>query len=121
MVTAAPDPLAAVAVVEQGELAIGQDDRCMLCDALFEIPATIACADAGLADEAERHLRLAEECAAHWPGSAWTASLAEARAHLAAARGDHAGSEALLGEAARLFTEAGQPLDAARCARVAVG
>jgi tetratricopeptide (TPR) repeat protein len=118
MVAAANDPHAAVAVVEQGEHAIGADDRCLLCDVMFEIPATIACADAGLVADAERHLGLAEESGARWPGSAWTAALAEARAHLAAARGDHAGSEAEYAEAARLFTEAGQPLDAARCSRV---
>lgn len=120
MIQAAPDPVAAVAVVEQGDLAIGESDRCVFCDVMFEAPAAIACADAGLLDAAERHLALADESAAHMSSSAWNAAVAEARAHLAAARHDNDSFERLMAEAADLFTAAGQPLDAARCAAVGV-
>ncbi len=115
MIVAAPDPVAALAVVEQGELALGDTDRCAFCDVMFEVPATIASADAGRLDAARSHLALAEASAARWSGSAWTAAVAEARAHLAAAEGDDDGFRRHIAEAAELFTAAGQPLDAARC------
>jgi hypothetical protein len=41
--------------------------------------------------------------------------VAEARAHLVRAEGDHAAAGRLLAEAAALFELAGQPLDAQRC------
>ena len=40
----------------------------------FEIPATIACADAGDLAAAERHLAAAELSAAKWEGTAWPAA-----------------------------------------------
>ena len=115
MIQAAPDPVAALAVVEQGDLAIGERDRCDFCSLMFEVPAAIACADAGLVEAAERHMELAQQSAAYAPSNAWNASVAEARAHLAAARHDDAAFARHLSEAAELFTDAGQPLDAARC------
>ena len=42
MIQAAPDPVAALAVVEQGDLAIGEQDRCDFCSLMFEVPAAIA-------------------------------------------------------------------------------
>jgi hypothetical protein len=81
----------------------------------FEIPATIACADAGDIVAADRHLAAAERSAANWEGSAWPAAVREAQAHVAAVRGNLDGARALLAEAADLFTVAGQQLDASRC------
>ena len=115
MVLAAPDPVAAVAAVEQGEFAMGDNDRCLLCDVMFDVPAAIACADAGFVADAEHHLSLAEISASRWSGSAWTAAVAEARAHLAAAQHEDDAFARYLSEAAELFAGAGQPLDAARC------
>ena len=115
MVLAAPDPVAAIAAVEQGEFAMGDNDRCLLCDVMFDVPAAIACADAGFVADAEHHLSLAEISAARWSGSAWTAAVAEARAHLAAAQHEDDAFARHLSEAAELFAGAGQPLDAARC------
>ena len=115
MVLAAPDPVAAVAAVEQGEFAMGDNDRCLLCDVMFDVPAAIACADAGFVADAEHHLSLAEVSASRWSGSAWPAAVAEARAHLAAAQHEDEAFARYLKEAAELFEGAGQPLDAARC------
>ncbi|MFC4785392.1 ATP-binding protein [Nocardioides sp. MAHUQ-72] len=120
MIAAAPDPVAAVAIAEQGDLTIGQTDRCGFCDLLFEAPAAIACADAGLLDDAERHLALARQSAAFLVSTARDAVVAEASAHLAAARQDNEAFERLAAEAVELFTLAGQPLDAARCAALGV-
>ena len=115
MILAADDPVAAVAVVDQAEATIGENDRCSFCDVMFAVPAAIACADAGLDSDAEHHLALAEISAARWSGTAWPAAVAEARAHLAAAEHDDDAFARYLGEAAELFEGAGQPLDAARC------
>jgi len=115
MVVAAPDPFSARVMVERAEDSMGETDFCPFCSVTFEIPATIACADAGDLAAAERHLAAAERSAANWEGSAWPAAVLEAKAHLAAARGDTDLALRLLNQAAELFTVAGQPLDAARC------
>ena len=116
MVLAAPDPVAAVAAVEQGEFAMGDNDRCLLCDVMFDVPAAIACADAGFVADAEHHLSLAEVSASRWSGSAWPAAVAEARAHLAAAQHeDDAFARYLKAGGGAVHQGAGQPLDAARC------
>jgi len=96
---------------------MGESDACPFCDVMLAVPATIACADAGDLTAAQRHLAVAEASARRWEGSAWEAGVREARAHLARARGDEAGFHRLLDEACRLFTAAGQPLDAGRCER----
>lgn len=116
LVRAAGDPHAAKAVVERAEVAKQETDVCPFCAVTFEVPATIACADAGDLEAAERHLAAAELSAARWEGEAWPAAVLEAKAHLVAARGDADGAASLLAEAAGLFESAGQPLDAARCA-----
>jgi tetratricopeptide (TPR) repeat protein len=115
-VRAAADPVEARAVVERAEVAKGETDVCPFCAVTFEVPATIACADAGDLAGAERHLAAAELSAGRWEGTAWPAAVLEAKAHLAAARGDADEAASLLAEAAILFDGAGQPLDAARCA-----
>jgi hypothetical protein len=50
---------------------------------------------------------------------AWDAAYDEVRAHVAAARGDHAAAAERFAAAAGRFCAAGQPLDAARCATLA--
>ena len=99
---------------------MGDNDRCLLCDVMFDVPAAIACADAGFVADAEHHLSLAEVSASRWSGSAWPAAVAEARAHLAAAQHEDGAFTRYLKEAAELFEGAGQPLDAARCAAALV-
>ncbi|HSE09284.1 MAG TPA: AAA family ATPase [Nocardioidaceae bacterium] len=115
MISAAADPWAARAVVEQAEVTMGETDDCPFCAVMLEVPATIACADADDTEGARRHLAVAEKSAARWEGSAWDAAVLEARAHLARAEGRHGEFSALLAEAERLFAVSGHPLDAQRC------
>jgi tetratricopeptide (TPR) repeat protein len=115
MIAAAPDPVAARAVVDRAEATMGETDRCAFCDLMFAVPATIACADVGDLDEARRRLEEAETLATRWNVGAWTAAVMEARAHLVVAQGDLLEGERLFESAAELFEDAGQPLDAGRC------
>lgn len=115
MIRAAEDVDAALAAVDAAEATLGTDDHCYFCAVMLAVPAAIARADAGDVDAASRHLQTAERSAALWEGTSWQAATVEARAHLARAEGDPAGAAALLGEAAELFDQAGQPLDGARC------
>jgi hypothetical protein len=115
MITAAPDPLAARAVVDRAEATMGVDDYCGFCSIMLAVPAVIACAQCGDIERARHHLAIAEQSSTMWDGTAWEGWLAEARAHLAAAEGDHAAAARLLDVAVARFDAAGQPLDAARC------
>ena len=115
MILAAPDPQTARAVVDQAAEIIGFEDTCSLCDIMLAVPAVIACADVGDVDDAHRHLAIAERSSQGWEGTSWQGAILEARAHLAQAEGNQELAAALLDGAARLFAQAGQPLDAARC------
>jgi DNA-binding SARP family transcriptional activator len=115
MIRAAPDVETARAIVDQAMSTVGQEDACPFCSIMLAVPAAIACADAGDLDDARHHLVIAERSAALWKGSAWKASIAEARAHLHRAEGDAETASRQLREAAELFAAAGQPLDVDRC------
>jgi DNA-binding SARP family transcriptional activator len=115
MIRAAPDVETARAVVDQAMSTVGQEDACPFCSIMLAVPAAIACADAGDLNDARNHLAIAERSAALWKGSAWQASIAEARAHLHRAEGDGETARRRLREAAELFAAAGQPLDVDRC------
>jgi hypothetical protein len=118
-ILAAPDSLAARAVVEEAAAVIGQEDRCGFCDIMFAVPAAIACADVGDVSDARGYLSTAERSSLLWEGTAWQAAVLEVRAHLARAVGDPGEGVRLLLQAAMLFGHAGQPLDADRCTRKA--
>jgi DNA-binding SARP family transcriptional activator/tetratricopeptide (TPR) repeat protein len=121
MIAAAADPEAARTVVHRAEAAIGFADQCAFCSVMLAVPAAIACADVGDIQDAERHLQVAEKSAAMWEGTAWQAALLEARAHLSFTQGREQDSARLLSEAAELFEESSQPLDAARCRATRLG
>ncbi|GAA3194958.1 hypothetical protein GCM10010468_04940 [Actinocorallia longicatena] len=115
MIMAAADPEAALAVVDSAEATLAQIDFCHFCTIMFQVPAAIACVNAGDLPEARRHLALAEFSAQMWDGTAWQAATLEARAYLTLAEGEPAEAARLLTRAADLFEDSAQPLDAARC------
>jgi len=121
MIAAAGDAEAARTVVHRAEATIGFADQCAFCSVMLAVPAAMACADVGDIQDAERHLQVAEKSAAMWEGTSWQAALLEARAHLSFAQGREQDSERLLTEAAELFEESSQPLDAARCRATRLG
>lgn len=111
----AEDPGEAAALAEHAADAMGPADECMFCQVMFEVPATVALADAGRLEAAEHHLELAQKFAARWHPSSWDAAVDEARAHLHLARNEEAEAERLLREAAEGFADAGHPVDEQRC------
>jgi DNA-binding SARP family transcriptional activator/tetratricopeptide (TPR) repeat protein len=115
MIRAAKDVESARAVVDQAAATLGQEDSCPFCSITLEVPAAVACADAGDLDDARRYLAAAERSAAFWKATSWQAAIAEARAHLDRAEGDEQAARRRLREAAELFAAAGQPLDVDRC------
>lgn len=115
LVRAAPDPAAARAVVDQAAATMADQDRCQFCTIMLDVPATIACAAVHDVAAAREWLASAQRSAAIWQGTAWRAAVLEAEAAVLRAEGDEAAASVLLDEAAALFGEAGQPLDAARC------
>jgi len=119
MISAATSPAAAVTIAERAEETLGETDRCLFCDVMFAVPAAIAHADAGDVGAATRYIVMAEVSEGQWEGTSWDAAVAEARAHLAMARGDLAESARCIDAAISKFTAAGQPLDAARCVATA--
>jgi DNA-binding SARP family transcriptional activator/DNA polymerase III delta prime subunit len=117
MIAAAPDQMAARAMVDRAEATVGETDSCPFCDVMLAVPAAIACASVGDVDAAQRHLAVATRSAARWEGSAWEAAVLEARAHVARALGDSDEFGRLIRNAATLFGAAGQPRDRERCER----
>jgi DNA-binding SARP family transcriptional activator/tetratricopeptide (TPR) repeat protein len=115
MIVAAPTVEDARAMVDRAEATITDEDRCAVCDVMFAVPATIACADAGDLDAARHYLGVAEESARRFDRAAWIAAVAEARAHVAAAQGDVDQAARLLADAARMFAAAEHHRDAERC------
>ena len=120
-ITAAPDPVAALAVLDEAETAVrGPLETCPGCRITLTVPAAIAAARAGDLDRARRHAEHGETLAGvvmRLPG--WDAAMEEVRGHLALADGDGLGAATHFGTAADGFRRVGQPLDAARCATLA--
>ncbi len=115
LIAAAPDRDAALAAVDEAAVVLDAPSACEFCQVMVEVPATIACADAGRLEDAYRHLERANWSATFWEGTAWRAAIAEAEAAIAIAEGRLSNADELLAQAAVLFDQAGQPLDAARC------
>jgi DNA-binding winged helix-turn-helix (wHTH) protein/tetratricopeptide (TPR) repeat protein len=115
LVAAAPDSAAALALVDEAVEASDKRNLCLVCHVMIAVPAAIACAEAGRLDDAHEWLAQAAKSAALWEGTAWRAAVREAEAHVRRAEGDAVAAGRLLAEAAQLFDDAGQPLDAQRC------
>jgi DNA-binding SARP family transcriptional activator/tetratricopeptide (TPR) repeat protein len=118
------DPESGLRALEEARDAVrGPLETCPGCRITFAVPAAIAAARArrlDLAADYEPAVEYLANVVMRLP--AWYAALEEVRAHLARARGeDEAVACARFAAAARGFREAGQPLDAARCAALATG
>jgi DNA-binding SARP family transcriptional activator len=120
MISAAADVSEARAIIDRAEAALGWDDFCSFCSIMLSVPASIASAQAGDLQNAQRLLGLAERSAMMWQGTSWEAGIAEAQAAVAAARGDSATARQHMRTAAERFRAAGQPIDAERCRRATV-
>jgi len=120
LISAAPDTEAALAVVDEASDSLDEPGSCRFCEVMVAVPSAVACAEGGRLEQARRHLAVADRSATLWEGTAWEASVTEAKACLARVEGDQVDADRLLTRAARLFDEAGQTLDAARC-REAIG
>ncbi len=99
----------------------GPLETCPGCRITFAVPAAIAAARAGEVELAERH---EAQCAYLAHGvmrlPAWHAAHDEVRGHIAAARAAPAAETAAhFAAASARFGGAGQPIDAARCERLA--
>jgi tetratricopeptide (TPR) repeat protein len=116
-IRAAPDPVAALAAVDEAARAVrGPFETCPPCSINLTVPAAIACADAGDLARATSYLTASEQiAAAFYPRGGWPAALDEARAHVALATGDVEAAGRLLTAAVDAFEQLGQHLDAARC------
>ena len=64
MIRAASSPAEARAVVAIADTALGQDDYCTLCQVMYAIPATIACADVARSRDGDVALRRRREVGA---------------------------------------------------------
>jgi hypothetical protein len=117
MITAAPTPEHARAIVDQAQAGLGDRDACSFCVVMFAVPAAIACARVGDVEAARELVAVATMSTERWSGTAWTAALAEARAHLALAEGEPGQARLWMDEAVSGFELAGQPYDASRCRR----
>jgi tetratricopeptide (TPR) repeat protein len=117
------DPAAALHVMHDAAASVrGPLETCPGCRITFAVPAAIAAARAGEVALAEQH---EEQCAylanvvMRLP--AWHAAHDEVRGHIAAAKGAAADETAShFAAAVARFRGAGQPVDAARCERLAV-
>ena len=118
----ADDPDAALHAMEDAAESVrGPLETCPGCRITFAVPAAIAAARAGELELAEGH---EPQCAyladvvMRLP--AWYAAHDEVRGHIAAARGKRREEAApRFAAAAARFRGAGQPIDAARCERLA--
>lgn len=120
----ADTPAAALYSLHDAREAVrGPLETCPGCRITFAVPAAIAAARArelDLAAEYEGQTTYLAKVVMRLP--AWHAAHDEVRGHLARARGDAAAVAATrFTEAAARFRQAGQPLDAARCERLAAG
>ena len=116
------DPAAALRVMQDASESVrGPLETCPGCRITFAVPAAIAAARAGevaLAEQHESQCAYLANVVMRLP--AWYAAHDEVRGHIAAARASP-GDEAVtrFAAAAGRFREAGQPLDAERCERLA--
>ena len=121
MISAAADPLSALAQVEEAESAFhGPAETCPACKIGLVVPAAIATARAGDQDRAARYAETAELLAnVVLLQPAWYAAVDEVKGHLARGAGDAQAAIDHFRTAAAGFRGSGQPLDENRCRSLA--
>jgi DNA-binding SARP family transcriptional activator len=112
---AAPDLASRLAVLEEAEVDLAEVEKCDPCSIGFLVTAAKAWALQGELDRARDYAENASRVASMWRGGAWPAAVREARAAVLRAEGEPDKADAVLREAAELFEQAQQPIDAARC------
>lgn len=117
------DPAAALLVLEDASESVrGPRETCPGCRITFAVPAAIAAARAGelaLADQHEAQCAYLANVVMRLP--AWYAAHEEVLGHIAAARAPRADDAVTrFSAAAARFRQAGQPVDAQRCERLAM-
>ena len=115
IVAATANPHTATRRAEHADRILERRNVCPPCSMGLRVAGAIACARAGLLDQARRRLQAAERVAGMWPGGAWHAAVWEARGALRHAEGDARRAAALYNEAADQFAELDRPLDRDRC------
>lgn len=120
----AADPAAALHVMADASASVrGPLETCPGCRITFAVPAAVAAARAGdleLAQQHETQCAYLANVVMRLP--AWYAAHDEVRGHVATATAPRsAEATGLFQSAAQRFRAAGQPLDAARCERLAAG
>ncbi len=105
----------ALAVVDEAQQTLDDPSSCPFCQVMVAVPTAIACAEGGRLADARVSLAQAEASASLWQGTAWQGAVAEARAVIARAEAREDEAAAQFALAARLFEQAGQPMDVERC------
>lgn len=122
LIELAPDPDAGLAALEEAEAGVrGPVETCPGCRITLAVPAAIAAARAGdlsRLDEWEHQAEYLANVVMRLP--AWDAALLEVRGSRARFEGDQGRARELFDAAAKGFAKAGQPLDEARCAELAL-
>ena len=115
------NPAAALHVMEDAAESVrGPLESCPGCRITFAVPAAIAAARAGelaLAEQHEQQCAYLADVVMRLP--AWYAAHDEVRGHIAIARSLGGDSVNWFASAATQFRQSGQPVDAARCERLA--
>ncbi|MDP3713832.1 MAG: AAA family ATPase [Mycobacteriales bacterium] len=120
-IAAARSPAAALAALDEAEEAVhGSMETCPGCRINLAVPAALAAAAGGRAEQARAYEQAAAQLTTilmRLPG--WYAAVDEVRGHRARAEGDEQAALRHLAAAAEGFGSVGQPLDAQRCADAA--
>ncbi|MBE2263605.1 MAG: hypothetical protein IAE92_12740 [Burkholderiaceae bacterium] len=120
----ARNPTAALHALEDAREAVhGPLETCPGCRITFAVPAAIAAARAGRLELAEEYtLQTAYLADVVMRLPAWYAAHDEVLGHMALVRGEgSAAATSRFANAAERFRNAGQPIDALRCERLAAG
>ena len=104
----------ALTLIEGAETLFDPRWVCPFCPTGYDLAAATVCARAGQLARGHEFLKRAEHGAARWPGGPWPAAVAQARAELLLAEGNHHAAGDALRSAAEGYAPAGQLLNERR-------